>query len=48
MGDHAVNAAAPSAEAATVSIPPRVLARWAALASTRAYFAVLPQQPPRI
>lgn len=48
MGDYAVAGSAGSVddglEVAAATIPPQVLARWAAMASQRAYYAMLPQQ----
>lgn len=56
MGDHAVTSSPASspadasngASAGSFDIPPQVLARWAALASSRAHFAVLPSQPAKV
>ncbi|WP_155859384.1 hypothetical protein [Cellulomonas sp. KRMCY2] len=58
MGDHAVTSS-PSPSSSSVDgasagsngdfeVPPQVLARWAALASSRAYFAVLPSQSAKV
>lgn len=46
MGDYAGSAGSveDGLDVATANIPPQVLARWAAMASQRAYYAMLPQQ----
>ncbi len=51
MGDHVIRSSGwygPSDESRSRTpadpIPPQVLARWAAMASERAYFAMLPHQ----
>jgi len=45
MGDYAVNLSASASDDAQVtSLPPQMVARWAALAAERAALAFLPQQ----
>ena len=58
MADHAVTNSSSSSSSTvegassgsngTFQVPPQVLARWAALASSRAYFAVLPSQSAKV